>query len=173
MELQSSRAVARNCWDTGWMPPSPLDGLVADGADFGSIAGREFGAKIFDVVEADELDAGHDGHERFAVFFLRGGGDGAHGAAVEAVLEGEELGADGAAFGAETTGVGASEFERGLPGFGAAVSEEDAVKSADLSETKREFGCVLVEEEVRGMDEAFALLARWRLRPRGGHSRGL
>ncbi len=59
--------------------------------------------------------------------------------------------------GAETAGVGAGELECGFPGFGAAVAEEDTVEAADLGETKGEFGGVLVEEEVRGVDEALAL----------------
>ena len=63
-----------------------LDGLDADGAD---LVG-EFGAEVGDVVEADEVDAGHDGHEGLAVLFFVRGGDRAHGAAVEAVVEGEE-----------------------------------------------------------------------------------
>ena len=82
------------------------------------------------------------------------GGDGAHGAAVEAVVEGEELCADVLAFGAQQAGVGAGELERSLPGFGAAVAEEDAVEAADLGEAEGEFGGVLVEEEVRGVEEA-------------------
>ena len=71
-----------------------LDGLEADAADFGG----EFGAEVGYIVEADEFDAGHYGHEGFAVFVLRGGCNGAHGAAVEAVVEGEKLCADVAAF---------------------------------------------------------------------------
>ena len=117
----------------------------------------ELGAQVGDVVEADELDAGHDGREGLAVLFFVGGGDGAHGAAVEAVFEGEEACADVRAFGAEEAGVGAGELERGLPGFGAAVAEEDAVEAADLGEAEGELGGVLVEEEVRGVQQALAL----------------
>ena len=73
-----------------------LDGLDADGADFGSGA-RELCAEVGYVVEADELDAGHDGAKGSRYFSLCGGRDGAHGAAVEAVFEREELCADGAA----------------------------------------------------------------------------
>ena len=130
-----------------------LDGLDADGADFVG----EFCAEVGYVVEADEFDAGHDGFEGLAILLLVRGGDRAHGAAVEAVFEGEEFCADVAAFGAETAGVGAREFERGLPCFGAAVAEEDAVEAADLGEAEGELGGVLVEEEVRGVDEALAL----------------
>jgi hypothetical protein len=53
--------------------------------------------------------------------------------------------------------VGAGKFEGGLPGFGATVAEEDAVEAADLGETEGEFGGVLVEEEVRGVEDASAL----------------
>ena len=67
-----------------------LDGFDEDGADFVG----EFGAQIGNVVEADELDAGNDGAKGLAVLGLVGGGHGAEGAAVEALLEGEELGAD-------------------------------------------------------------------------------
>jgi hypothetical protein len=76
---------------------------------------------------------------------------------VKAVFEGEKFCADVAAFGAQTASVGASKLERCLPRFGAAVAEEDPVKAADLYEAEGEFGSMLVEEEVRGMDEAAAL----------------
>ena len=59
--------------------------------------------------------------------------------------------------GAKTAGVGAGKLEGSLPGFGAAVAEEDAVEAADLGEAKGEFGGVLVEEEVRGVEQALAL----------------
>ncbi len=55
-------------------------------------------------------------------------------------------------------GVGACEFQRCLPGFGAAVAKEDAVEAADLGEAEGEFGGVLVEVEIGGVDEAGALL---------------
>ena len=90
-------------------------------------------------------------------FSLCGGGDRAHGAAVKAVLEREELRADVSCLRAEEAGVGAGQLQRGLPGFGAAVGEEDAVHAADLGEAQGEFGGVLVEEEVRGVDEALRL----------------
>ncbi len=130
-----------------------LDGLDEDGADVGSGAGAEFGAEVFDVVEADEVDVGHDGREGGAVGKLLGGGDRAHGAAVEAVLEGKEAGAECAAVGVGRHGMGAGELERGLPGLGAAVAEEDAVEAADLGEAEGKLGGALVEEEVRGMEE--------------------
>ena len=76
---------------------------------------------------------------------------------MEAVFECEEFRADVAPVGAQASGVGAREFESGFPGFGAAVGEEDAVETADLGETKGEFGGVLVEEEVGGVEEELAL----------------
>ncbi len=103
VESQSSRAAAKNSCVTGWMPPSPWMGSM----QMAQTSLENFGAEVGDVVEADELDAGHDGLEGLAVFFFVRRGDGAHGAAVEAVFEGEELCADGAAFGAEKAGVGA------------------------------------------------------------------
>ena len=93
MESQSSRAAAKNSRRDGVDAAFALDGLDADGAD---VVG-ELGAEVGDVVEANELDAGHDGFEGLAILRLVRGGDGAHGAAVEAVFEGEELGADVAA----------------------------------------------------------------------------
>jgi hypothetical protein len=53
--------------------------------------------------------------------------------------------------------VGTSQLESSLPGFGAAVAQEDAVETADFGEAKSEFGGVLVKKEVRGVEEAFAL----------------
>ena len=73
------------------------------------------------------------------------------------MLEREEFCADIAAFGAQTSGVSAGELERGLPCFGAAIGEEDAIEAADLGEANSQFGGVLVEEEVGGVDEALAL----------------
>ena len=49
--------------------------------------------------------------------------------------------------------MGTCKLQRGLPGFGAGVAEEDAVQAADLGEAKGEFGGVLVEEEVGGVEE--------------------
>ena len=40
-------------------------------------------------------------------------------------------------------GVGAGELERGFPGFGAGVAEEDAVEAGDLGEAQGELGGVL------------------------------
>ncbi len=57
------------------------------------------------------------------------------------------------AFGAQQTGVGAGELERGLPGFGAGVAEEDAVEAGDLGEAEGELGGAGVVDEVRGVDE--------------------
>ena len=94
-----------------------LDGFDEDGADFVG----ELRAQVGDVVEADELDAGHDGSEGLAVLRLVGCGDGAEGAAVEALLEGEKLGADGLAFAAQQSCIGAGELQRAFPGFGAGV----------------------------------------------------
>ena len=79
---------------------------------------------------------------------------------MEAVFEGEEAGAECAALGVGGGGEGAGELERGLPGLGAAVAEEDAVEAADLGETEGEFGGALVEEEVRGVEELARLMAR-------------
>ena len=93
-----------------------LDGLDADGAD----VVRELCAQIVDVVEANEFDAGHHRRERLAILLLVRRCDRAHGAAVEAVLDREKLCADALAFGAQKSGVGASQLQRGLPGFGAA-----------------------------------------------------
>ena len=67
-----------------------LDRLDADAANLI----RELRAEIGDVVEADELDTGHDRCEGLAVFLLVSRCDGTHGAAVEAVFEGEKLCAD-------------------------------------------------------------------------------
>ena len=134
-----------------------LDGFDADGADVGG----EFGAQIGDVVEADELDAGHDGREGLAVLRLVRGRDGAQGAAVEAVLEREELCADLLAFAAQQAGVGAGELQRGLPGFGAAVAEEDAVEAADLGQAQGEFGVCSWKKRFEVWMSLLALRRRW------------
>ena len=76
---------------------------------------------------------------------------------MEALLEGEELRADGLAFRAEQASVSASELERALPGLGAGVGEEDAIEAGALGETQGQLGLTLVVEEVRGVDELAAL----------------
>jgi len=76
---------------------------------------------------------------------------------VEALLEGEEAGADVDALGAKQPGVGAGEFHRALPGFGAGVREEDAVEAGALRQPLGERGLPLVEVEVGGVDEGAAL----------------
>ena len=153
MESQSARAVRRNSARDGVDAAFALEDLDADAADVGGERGLECG----DVVEGDELDVGHDGLEGLAVGGLVRGGDGAHGAAVEAVLEREELRADALAFGAEQAGVRAGELERGLPGFGAGVGEEDAVEAGDLGEAEGELGGVRMVEEVARVDERLRL----------------
>ncbi len=139
---QSSRAVGEELGADEVDAAFALEDLEGDGAEILWIFAKGF-AQRADVVEGNEFDAGHDGGEGLAVGGLVGRGDGAHGAAVEAVFEGEDLGADLFAFGAEQAGVGAGELERGLPGFGAGVAEEDAVEAGDLGEALGEFGGVL------------------------------
>ena len=131
-----------------------LNGFNEDGAD---VVG-ELGAQVGDVVEANELDAGNDGSEGLAVLRLVGCRDGAEGAAVEALLERKKLGADGLAFAAQQAGMGAGEFQRAFPGFGAGVGKEDAVEAGTLGETQSELGLALVIEEVRRVNELAALL---------------
>ena len=95
-----------------------LDRLDADGADvFG-----EFCAEIGDVVEADELDAGHDGFEGLAILRLVGRSDRTHRSSVKAVFQGEELGSNLAAAGTKEACTGARQFEGGLPRLGTAVA---------------------------------------------------
>ena len=130
-----------------------LDGFDENGADFIG----ELCAQIGNIVEADKLDAGNDGAERLAVFGFIGGGHGAEGAAVEALLQGEKLCADRLAFAAQQAGVGAGQLERAFPGFGAGVGEEDAVEAGALGEAQRQFRLALVIVEVRGVDERAAL----------------
>ncbi len=104
-----------------------------------------------------ELDAGHDGREGLAVLFFCGSGDSAHGAAVEAVFEGEELCAEVDAFAASEAGVGASELEGGFVDFRTAVGEEGAIHAGGFGEAQREGGLALVVIEVGGVDELAAL----------------
>ena len=76
---------------------------------------------------------------------------------MEAVFDAEEFGADAAASGAKTPGVGTSQFESGFPGFGAAVAEEDSVEAADLGQTLGELPLQRVKKEVRCVEEPLAL----------------
>ena len=95
-----------------------LDGFDEDGADFSG----EFGAQIGYVVEANEFNAGDDRSEGLAVFLLICGRDCAEGAAMKALLEGEELCAEGDAFAALEAGIGTGQLHGALPSFSAGVS---------------------------------------------------
>src|SRR5207253_2427220 len=133
--------------------PFALYRLDADAADLV----RELRAQIGSVVEPNELNVRHNGRERLAVLLFVCRRDGAHGSAVKALLDGEEPGADLLALGPQYPGVSAGQLQSCLPGFGARVAEEDAVEPADLREAQSELCCVLVIEEVGGVEEAFGL----------------
>ena len=64
-----------------------LNGLDENGADFMG----KFSAKIGDIIEAHEFNAGDDGSERLAVFRLIGRLHGSKGTAVEALLQGRNF----------------------------------------------------------------------------------
>ena len=66
------------------------------------------------------------------------------------------------AFGTQHESVGAGELQRGLPGFGAGVAEEDAVEAGEFGEAQGELGGAAVVEEVAGVQQ------RLRLRGDGG-----
>ena len=144
-----------------------LNGLDENGAYFVG----EFGAEIDHVVEADKFNAGNDRGERLAVLLLIGGGYGAKGAAVEALLEGKKLCADIGAFAAPESGIGAGKLERAFPGFRASVGEEGAIEAGALGETQSELRLALVIEEVRSVDELAALVGDGFFNRRDGCSR--
>ena len=58
---------------------------------------------------------------------------------------------------------GAGEFERAFPGLGAAVAKESAVKPGDFGQQPREFRLILVEEEIRNMNQPAGLTLDRRL----------
>ena len=116
-------------------------GSTQDGAEFAG----EFRLQVVDVVEADEFDAGHHRIEGLAVLVFPGGGDGAHGAAVEAVFEREELCAEGAC------PVRASSFAQARASLSAAslasvplLAEEGPIHAGGFGEAQREGGLALV-----------------------------
>ena len=121
-----------------------LNGLDEDRAEFAG----EFCFQVIDVVEADEFDPRHHRIEGLAVLVFPGGGDRAHGAAVEAVFEREELCAERRALFALQLCPGTGELERGFVGFGAAVGEEGAIHPGGFGEAQREGGLALVVIEV-------------------------
>ena len=107
-----------------------LDRFDEDGAEFGG----EFRLQVVDIVEADKLDSRHHGIERLAVLVFPGRGGGAHGAAVKAVFEGEELRAELHAFAAFQFCVSAGQLERSFVRFGSGVREEGAIHSGGFGE---------------------------------------
>ena len=114
------------------MPPSPWMASTR----MAQTSLENFARRSATSLKRTNSTPGMTGIEGLAVLFFRRGGDGAHGAAVKAVVEGEELCADGAALSAEAASVGAGEFERGLPSFGAAVGKEDAIEARDFGEAE-------------------------------------
>ncbi len=93
MESQSSRAAAKNSWVTGWMPPSPWMGSM----QMPQTSLENFARRSATSLKRTNSTPGMTGMKGSRYFSLCGGGDGAHRAAVEAVVEGEELCADVAA----------------------------------------------------------------------------
>ena len=94
-QQSSGRAGQRTCLDKKllreWTHAAlALNGFDQNGADFAG----ELGAQVSDIVEANKLYAGNDGAEGLTILRLVGGGNGTEGTSVEALLEGEEFGAD-------------------------------------------------------------------------------
>ena len=58
---------------------------------------------------------------------------------------------------------GAGEFERPLPGLGAAVAKKCAVQSGDVGQHLRQFRLILVEKKIRNMNQASSLTFNRRL----------
>src|ERR1035438_1152590 len=58
---------------------------------------------------------------------------------------------------------GAGQLERSFPGLGAAVAEESAVKPGDFGQQPRQFRLILVEEEIRNMNQPASLTLDRRL----------
>ena len=86
------------------------------------------------------------------------GRDRAHGAAVEGVFHRDEARANRLSFVAEQAGMRACQLQRGLPRFGAAVTEEDAVHACDLRQLECKRGGAVMVEEVRSMQQCGGLL---------------
>src|SRR6185312_17536499 len=102
--------LARGCEELlrdGTHPALALDRLNADAAHIA----RKLRAQVGDVVKADEVDIGHYGSERLAILLLVGGRDRAHGAAVEAVLDGKKLRAELLSFAAQHAGMRARQLQ--------------------------------------------------------------
>ena len=130
-----------------------LDGFEADGAVFIG----ECGAQCRDIVERDELDTRHHRHEGFAVLLLFGRRHRAHGAAMKAMIEREELCADLRALAATGSGVESRQLQRSFPRFRAAVRKEGPVHARHLREAGGKFCLAAVEEEIRDVQQLFAL----------------
>jgi hypothetical protein len=148
----------------GWDEDSgfALDGLDEEGGGVGGDGCAEGGG----VTEGDDLEAGEEGAEAFAVLLVGGEADDGDGAAVEVVGADDDLGLIGGdAFDliAPLTG----DLKRGLDGLGAGVHEEGHLEAGEIVEVFVEERELVVAEGARGEGDLVGLLDH------GGHDDGV
>ena len=132
------------------MPPSPCTASM----QMPQMSSLNAARSAFTSSKGTKTTSGISGAKGLAVFQLVRGGDRAHGATVEGVLQRDEACAHRLALGTHHAGVGACQLQRGLPRFGAAVTEEDAVHAGDLGQLDCQRGGAIVVEEVRRVQQA-------------------
>ncbi len=153
----NARASAKNSCVSGRMPPSPWIDSTSTCADFIG----ELGPQIGNIIEANNSDTWNDRAEGLTVFGFVCCRNRAEGAAVETLLESQELRADGLPFAPQEARVRASKLQRSFPGFGAGVGEEDGdpvrhVLSDAVGQVRLS---LVVKKEIRRMNQRAAFVS--------------
>src|SRR5258708_23187265 len=156
-----ARSKFENLWIDRANPALSLNGFQAHGAD----AGIEFSLQVVQVIEVDEAHTRQERHKRSPIFRLTRGSERAKRPSMKRVFHGEDarLWAWLAAVLIIHLREGARELERSLPGLGAAVAKESAIKPGDFGHPPREFRLILVEKQIGNMNQSACLTLDRRL----------
>ena len=112
-------------------------------------------ARGFQIVELAIDEAGQQRLEALVHLLLIGGADGRHGAAVEGVGEGDQLGAVGIAI--LVLMIGARGLDRGLDRFGTRIGEEHGVGEGDIHQPLRQRLALRAAIEIGDMHQRLGL----------------
>ena len=159
MRSHSCRAVCEKFRTERTNSAFPLNRLQANGAD----AAIKLPLEVFNVVESDKADSGHERSKRMTIFFLPRGGQRTEGTAMKGILQRQQTPLGFVAIAVLSAGKGASQLERAFPGFGAAVAEERFVQAGDFRQAFRQVRLELVKKQIRDVNQPASLAFQRRL----------